>query len=173
MDDLMQVIFIKIHSHVGHLRESGKLSSLIYRIAENTLNDYYRNGRSGDVTYEEDEPARGGPNEENPLKGIEGCIEAFIERLPEKYRDPLVMSDLEGMKQKEIAENMNISYSGLMSRAQRGREMTKDMFVECCKLSVGIDGRLMGEVGEMDDCTLCGRNWPDEKLALIDAPAID
>jgi hypothetical protein len=40
---------------------------------------------------------------------------------------------------------------------QRGREMIKEMFIECCKLSVGKDGKLKGEAGVMDDCTLCGR----------------
>jgi RNA polymerase sigma-70 factor, ECF subfamily len=158
VNDLMQEIFIKIHSHLGHLRESGKLSSWIYRIAENTLNDYYRKGRSGDVAYDEDKPAQGDSDRDHPLNGIENCLEAFIGRLPEKYREPLVMSDVEGMKQKEIAERMNISYSGLKSRVQRGREMIKDMFIECCKLSVGSDGRLTGEIGEMSDCTLCGKN---------------
>lgn len=68
------------------------------------------------------------------------------------------MSDVEGLKQKEIAESMDISYSGLKSRVQRGREMIKDMFIEYCRLSVGRDGGLTGEVGNMDDCTLCGPN---------------
>ena len=39
VDDLMQDIFMKIHSHLPHLRERDKLSSWIYRIAGNTLND--------------------------------------------------------------------------------------------------------------------------------------
>ena len=116
VDDLMQEIFIKVHSHLGHLRESGKLSSWIYRISENTLNDYYRKSRITDIGYDENKSAAGDSNEKNPLAGIEGCLEAFIARLPEKYRKPLVMSDVEGIKQKEIAESMNISYSGLKSR---------------------------------------------------------
>ena len=157
VDDLMQEIFMKIHAHLPHLREREKLSSWIYRIAENTLNDYYRKDRGRETEYDENRAARGDQNEEDPLEGIEGCIEAFIARLPDKYREPLVMSDIEGMSQKDIAEKMEISYSGLKSRVQRGREMIKEMFVECCRLSIGEDGKLTGEVGDMDDCTLCGR----------------
>lgn len=156
VDDLMQDIFIKIHSHLPHLRKREKLSSWIYRIAENTLNDYYRKNPGRETGYDDNKTAQGNADEEDPLSGIEGCLEAFIERLPEKYRDPLVMSDVEGKSQKEIAEEMDISYSGLKSRVQRGREMIKDMFVECCRLSVGKDGKLTGEIGDMDDCTLCG-----------------
>ena len=165
VDDLMQEIFIKIHSHLGHLRESGKLSSWIYRIAENTLNDYYRRNRGVETRYDENKGILESLDEVNPLTGIERCLEAFIARLPEKYREPLVMSDLEGMKQKEIAESMYISYSGLKSRVQRGREMIKEMFIECCKLSVDSGGRLTGELWEMDECTLCGKGKETQSRA--------
>lgn len=158
VDDLMQDIFIKIHSHLPHLRKREKLSSWIYRIAENTLNDYYRKNPGRETEFDENKSAHENADAEDPLSGIEGCLEAFIARLPEKYREPLVMSDVDGISQKEIAEKMDISYSGLKSRVQRGREMIKEMFVECCKLSVGKDGKLSGDLEWMDDCTLCGRN---------------
>ena len=155
VDDLMQDIFMKIHSHLPHLRKRDKLSSWIYRIVENTLVDYYRRNPGRETEYDENKNVEGMTDGEDPLSGIEGCLEAFIARLPEKYREPLVMSDVEGKSQKEIAEEMDISYSGLKSRVQRGREMIKDMFVECCKLSVGKDGKLTGELGDMENCTLC------------------
>jgi len=157
VDDLMQDIFMKIHAHLPHLRKREKLSSWIYRIADNTLNDYYRKNPGQETEFDEDRTAPGNADVDDPLSGIEGCLEAFIARLPEKYRDPLVMSDVEGKSQKEIAEEMDISYSGLKSRVQMEREMIKDMFVKCCRLSIGEDGKLTGELGNMDDCTLCGR----------------
>ncbi|KAB2834499.1 MAG: RNA polymerase sigma factor SigZ [Candidatus Dadabacteria bacterium] len=157
-DDLLQEIFMKIHAHLPHLRERKKLSSWLYRITENTLNDYYRKRPGRETEFDENRPANGNADGDDPLRGIEGCLEAFIGRLPEKYREPLVMSDVDGKSQKEIAEEMGISYSGLKSRVQRGREMIKDMFIECCKLSVGTDGKLKGDLGNMDSCTLCGRD---------------
>lgn len=157
VDDLMQDIFIKIHTHLPHLRERQKLSAWINRIAGNTLNDYYRKNRGRETEYDENKTARGKSGGNDPLAGIEGCLDAFIERLPDKYREPLVMSDVQGKSQKEIAREIGISYSGLKSRVQRGREMIKDMFVECCRLSVGKDGKLTGEIGDMDDCTLCSK----------------
>jgi len=157
-DDLLQEIFMKIHTHLPHLRERKKLSSWLYRITENTLNDYYRKNQGRETEYDENKTAQGKSEGDDSLKGIEGCLEAFVERLPDKYRKPLLMSDVEGKSQKEIAEEMGISYSGLKSRVQRGRDMIKDMFIECCKLSVGKDGKLKGELGNMDSCTLCGRD---------------
>lgn len=155
-DDLLQEIFMKIHSNLRQLREREKLSSWIYRILENTLNNYYRKGHGKEIGYDENGPSPGDTNGDDPFAGIEGCLDAFIARLPEKYREPLVMSDVEGMSQKEIAERMDISYSGLKSRVQRGREMIKEMFMEYCRLSLGKDGKLTGKVGDMDDCTSCG-----------------
>ena len=158
VDDLMQDIFTKIHTHLPHLRERQKLSSWIYRIADNTLVDYYRKSPGRETEFDENKNVQEMTEGEDPLSGIEGCLEAFIARLPIKYRVPLVMSDVEGKSQKDIAEELNMSCSGIKSRVQRGREMIKDMFVECCKLSVGKDGKLTGEIGDMDDCTLCGGN---------------
>jgi len=155
-DDLLQEIFIKIHTHVGHLRERAKLSSWIYRIVENTLNDYYRKNGRREEELDEGKEYAGSRDEENTLDGITKCLGAFIDRLPEKYREPLVLSDVEGMKQKDIAKKMHLSYSGLKSRVQRGREMIREMFVECCRLSVKKDGTFNRDPGWMEDCTLCG-----------------
>ncbi len=155
-DDLMQEIFIKIYAHVGHLRERTKLSSWIYAMVENTLNDYYRKNGRREMKFDEGKEYTKTANVEDPLEGITGCLNAFIDRLPTKYRDPLVLSDLEGMKQKDIAERMHLSYSGLKSRVQRGREMIREMFVECCKLSIDEKGIINSEYQEMDKCTLCG-----------------
>ena len=156
-DDLMQEIFIKIHTHLGCLKDGKKLSSWIYTIVENTLNDYYRKSRY-DSEFDEAENYSQGSNEENTLSGITKCLGAFIDRLPPEYREPLVLSDVEGLKQKEIARQMNLSYSGLKSRVQRGRRMIKDMFIECCRLSVDQKGVIGKEYQGMDNCTLCGGN---------------
>ena len=157
VDDLMQEIFIKIHTHLGCLRDKKKLSSWIYRIVENSLNDYYRKKRF-DSEFDEGEILPEDSSEENPLSGITKCLSVFIDKLPPKYREPLVMSDLEGIKQKEIARRMDLSYSGLKSRVQRGREMIKDMFMECCKLSIDNKGIINSEFQGMDNCKICGGN---------------
>ena len=155
VDDLMQEIFIKIHTHLECLRDKGKLTSWIYTIVENTLNDYYRNNRH-DSEFDESKTVPDDSGEDNPLAGINGCLGVFIDKLPPRYREPLVMSDVEGVKQKEIAKRMHLSYSGLKSRVQRGRRMIKDMFMECCRLSIDEKGIINKEYQGMDNCTLCG-----------------
>ena len=49
------------------------------------------------------------------------CIRSFIDDLPEDYREVLVLMDLEGFKQKEIAEILDISLENVKIRLHRGR----------------------------------------------------
>jgi RNA polymerase sigma-70 factor (ECF subfamily) len=79
----------------------------------------------------------------------------WIYSLPRKYREPLVLSEIEGVKQKDIAKRMGLSYSGLKSRVQRGREMIKDMFIECCGLPYSEDGKLIGDCIDHENCKIC------------------
>ncbi|MDF1517540.1 MAG: sigma factor, partial [Lutibacter sp.] len=41
-NDILQDIFIKIQNNLGTLRDESKLSSWIYQITRNTINDYFR-----------------------------------------------------------------------------------------------------------------------------------
>ena len=63
---------------------------------------------------------------------VENCVLQLLEQLPDKYKEAVKMSDLEGVNQKEIAEKLNISYSAAKMRVQRGRESLKSKFYECC-----------------------------------------
>lgn len=62
----------------------------------------------------------------------------IISTLPDKYREALMLSDIKGVSQKEIAEQLNISYSGAKSRVQRGREMLKATYEKCCDISTDV-----------------------------------
>jgi len=52
-DDLLQEIFIKIHSRLGDLKDEKKLAPWIYQIVRNSLTDHYR--KNGLRTSEFDE----------------------------------------------------------------------------------------------------------------------
>lgn len=138
-DDLLQEIFIKIHKNLDGLQDEKKLAPWIYRIVRNSLTDYYRRANlDTSELHEETTASETADNRDDIYSAcVSGCLKVFIERLPEKYREPLVESELMGKKQKDIAKEMNLSYSGLKSRVQRGREMIKDMFVDCACMSGG------------------------------------
>jgi RNA polymerase sigma-70 factor (ECF subfamily) len=59
---------------------------------------------------------------------------------------------------------LGISLSGMKSRVQRGREKIRDMFAECCRISVDSRGRVMecephalDEIPE--DCRGAAASW--------------
>ena len=81
-------------------------------------------------------------DEEDTLE-LSKCMMPMIETLPVKYREALVLADLKGMSQKQLAEHLDISYSGAKSRVQRAREKLKQAFVTCCEISSDSYGNII------------------------------
>ena len=142
-NDLLQEVFLKIHLKLPMLKEEKKVENWVFQIAYNQLNDFYRleaknkndNLDSIDVLSSEDQD----------VTDLGDCLEPFINSLPEMYKDAVILSEVNGLKQKEVATQLGISYSGAKSRIQRGRELIKQHFIECCQFHVGKDGKLTGE----------------------------
>ena len=151
-DDLLQEIFIKIHNNINTLQDEKKLAPWIHQIVRNTLTDYYR--KRDLETAELNEESTSIPDADVPddiySECVNGCLKVFIDRLPDKYKKPLVLSDIKEHKQKDIAKEMNLSYSGLKSRVQRGRNMIKDMFVDCACIASDGTSRIDDE-----SCKFC------------------
>ncbi len=156
-DDLLQEIFIKIHSNLGDLKDEKKLSPWIHRIVRNSLTDYYR--KSSLDTTELNEEITPSNDTEVPddiySKCVNGCLQVFIDRLPDKYRDPLILSDIKELKQKDIARDMGLSYSALKSRVQRGRNMIKEMFIQCSCYMQDAKGKMDASGFDSESCEVC------------------
>jgi hypothetical protein len=80
----------------------------------------------------------------------------MISTLPEPYREVLVLTEFEGLTQKEMAERRGILLSGAKSRVQRGREQLKQMLLERC------DGRW-----QMAKGAKTGRKWYCNAARLV------
>ena len=53
---------------------------------------------------------------------VESDIKEAVEELPENFRMPVLLADLEGFSYKEIAEILDIPIGTVMSRLHRGRK---------------------------------------------------
>ena len=53
---------------------------------------------------------------------VESDIKAAVENLPENFRLPVLLADLEGFSYKDIAEILDIPIGTVMSRLHRGRK---------------------------------------------------
>jgi RNA polymerase sigma-70 factor (ECF subfamily) len=60
-------------------------------------------------------------------------VKKALEELPEQFRIPVLMSDVEGFSYKEIAEILEIPLGTVMSRLHRGRKAMQKMLYEYAK----------------------------------------
>ncbi|MBF0277942.1 MAG: RNA polymerase sigma factor SigZ [SAR324 cluster bacterium] len=141
-DDIVQDIMIKINSKIDTLQSDQKLPGWIYQIARNTLIDYYRSNKPQielpqNLASPELDPVQEARRE------IGECLDPFIKNLPTRYREAITLSEMEGLTQKELASQQNISLSGAKSRVQRGRKLLKEMLMECCHFEMDHRQRLV------------------------------
>ena len=135
--DIVQDVFLKVFTKFDTLKNKEKLVSWIYQITRNEIISHFRKLKfetSSDDIEAEDETSNSLTSE------LTHCINPFINTLPEKYKQAIIMADIENIPQKEIAERLNISYSGAKSRVQRARELLKCAYDQCCEISTDVYG---------------------------------
>jgi RNA polymerase sigma-70 factor (ECF subfamily) len=152
-EDILQNVFIKISANVNKLSEKEKLQSWVFTITRNAIIDYYRvNATKKNILMGED-LAQQVLEEENSdnTKGLDQCMSSMIELLPEEYRNIIIDSELNGIRQKDLAEKYGIAYPTMRSRVQRGRERLKQLFYNCCHIKVDSHGNIL-EAQKKSDC---------------------
>jgi RNA polymerase sigma-70 factor (ECF subfamily) len=162
-DDIQQDVFLRMHTRIQTLKEPGKVRSWIYQIARNAIVDHYRSKRvavehSGEVHEVPDEE-----HEQDMIGALAASLREMIEDLPEPYRRAVMLSEIEGLSQKELAKREAISLSGAKSRVQRGRRMLKDLLLNCCHFDFDRRGRI---IDYYDHCCCCAGQRPKKRKRL-------
>lgn len=139
VEDILQEVYIKASINLQQLKVKGSLRSWLYRITRNTIMDYYRKHTTFEELPDEIAPEIKDPIEENH-KALSSCIKPLLQELPDKYRIPLELSELESMSQKDIAIKLGLSLSGAKSRVQRGRSKLRDIMLACCDFEIAKGG---------------------------------
>ncbi len=151
-DDVLQDVFIKIHTKLDTLKEETKLKSWVFTIARNVVMDYFKSKKK---KIEVSEFNIGVEVFEDYSHSEKDCLGGIIKNLPKKYRTPLFLSDIKGMKQLEIANQLNLPLSTIKSQIQRARKMITKGFMDCCGYKLNENGKLVGELKEKKDCKVC------------------
>lgn len=153
-DDLTQETLLKVYRSRDTLRDDQRLESWVYRIARTTLIDYYRRMRPS----EELPDALAAESEDETAafrKAVSASTARFLEDLPEAYREPVRLAELEGMPLAKIALRMGLSLTAVKSRVRRGRAMLKKKLQDCCRFEFDRAGRVIG--WERRQRCACGR----------------
>lgn len=142
-EDVLQDVFVKVHSQIDTLKNTRKLQGWIYRITRNTIIDYYRS-KKPTVELSEDLEIPDSAAESGIIDELIPCVQRMVGRLPEKYRHAVILTEYQGLTQKEMGEKLGLSLSGAKSRAQRAREKLKDLLTDCCRFELDCRGTIIG-----------------------------
>lgn len=153
--DLLQDVYVKIHTHIDMLRDDERLQAWVYQIARNTIYDHYRtqkpNAEMSDtlaapdtVEITDDTAAR-----------LAASLHSMIDCLPEEYQVALRLTELEGITQQELATRLGLSLSGAKSRVQRGRKMLREVLLACCHFEFDRLGKV---IDYYPRCQCCSDN---------------
>jgi RNA polymerase sigma-70 factor (ECF subfamily) len=121
-EDIVHDVFLKVQAKIHQVKESDKLFGWIYQITRNTITDHYRKNSKSinpkDIDWESSPP--------NFNDCVTNAINELIPTLPDKYRIPLEMTELQNMPQLEVAEKLGLNYTTAKARVQRARQMLKE-----------------------------------------------
>ena len=150
-EDLTQTVMVKVSEGLRNFRGDSTLSTWIYRIATNTALDKLRSramkwtgqqsGSTGIRTESEVESVESGIALEEQTPSVEAtvirkemneCIGEFIDSLHETDKTVIVLSELEGFKNSEIAEILGISLDTVKIRLHRARDRLRKVLRTGC-----------------------------------------
>jgi RNA polymerase sigma-70 factor, ECF subfamily len=140
-EDLAQTVMLRVSSGLPGFRNDSSLSTWIYRIATNVAMDRLRSPvreqalEGGADPDESDVPleARTPSVEAVAIRTeMSACIREFIDRLPERYRMVMVLSEMEGFRNAEIAAILGVSLDTVKIRLHRAREKLRNDLQDGC-----------------------------------------
>ena len=144
-EDLVQETYLKAYRSFGGFEQGTNLRDWLYRFLTNSfINTYRSKKRRPDETELDEiedlylyrrlgglEAVAASRSAEDELMDwfTDSDVKAAIESLPDRYRIPVLLADVEGFSYKEIAEMLEIPIGTVMSRLHRGRKaLQKELY---------------------------------------------
>jgi len=121
-EDAFQAVFLVLVRKAGSLRARHLLANWLYAVAHRTaLKARGRNWRRQTTSIEEvAEPRAPTAEAASELRSV---LDQELGRLPESYRVPIILCDLEGKTRKEAAAQFGWPEGTLSTRLDRGRQL--------------------------------------------------
>jgi len=119
VDDLVQEVFITAYQRIRELRDPSAFGGWIATIARNRATDYLRQSREH-VGLPDEMP--GG----DPIEAETIAVLDVVRKLPEAYRETLLMRLVEGMSGAEIAERSGLTPASVRVNLHRGMKLLRE-----------------------------------------------
>ena len=120
VDEAAQAVFVQAWRNLDHFRGDAAPFTWLYRIAVNEALQRTRRKRL-DTRPLEEEAAEAPPERAVEGRELEAFLAERLRELPFELRAPLVLRDLEGWSNKEVAEALDLSVPAAKSRIHRAR----------------------------------------------------
>jgi RNA polymerase sigma-70 factor, ECF subfamily len=141
-EEVTQDVLLKVYRKIGAFRGDSALSSWIYRITFNTAMSRLRSSKleravqHRERARDDQEETRQAslqvadwshmPDEELLRAQLRRAVLAAIQDLPEIYRVPVVLRDIEGLTTEEASTRLHVKDQTLKSRLHRGRLLLRE-----------------------------------------------
>jgi len=133
-EDLVSDIFTKVLNKINSFKwqKGATFSSWLFRIAYNTLTDYYRAKRKRSYVNIDDLPEIEAdeilPDETHDRQQLFKKLYQMIQELPDRQAEIITMRFFTGMKNKEIAKVLEIKEKSVASSLCRGLKTLHNSF---------------------------------------------
>lgn len=126
--DLLQESFVKAFDRINDLRDPQAFAGWLKRIVINAGLEYLRKSK---IHFEDVATFSNIPNEEIYEKVIDDkMLQKAIKELPDGCRAVLSLHAIEGMKHKEIAEQLNIAESTSKTQYRHAKQLLKEKLMQ-------------------------------------------
>jgi RNA polymerase sigma-70 factor (ECF subfamily) len=131
-EDLTQDVFIRLFQTVGSFRGESAFTTWLYRLTVNLVLMHFRKRKRWlDQIDEKGElPACIVPGSQDPkrMRIVDHILlSEVLTKLPEGYRQAIILHDIQGLQHKDIAETRGRSVGTSRSQVHRGRAMLREL----------------------------------------------
>jgi RNA polymerase sigma-70 factor (ECF subfamily) len=135
-DDLVQEAFMRIQQNLDSVRDPGKVSSWVFRIAHNLCHDHFRTQKklsSHEEIHEGLVNLQQTPLQKEMEQGeMSQCVQNQLNLLPESLRSVLILSDVMEFSHQEIADILGLTMANVKVRLHRARKKFSAILEEGC-----------------------------------------
>lgn len=139
--DILQDVLIKVYNFCISKSGVRNIRSWLFQIAQNTITDHYR--KQSKFTDLDNQTEIENEDQNIAFSEATNYILPMLDFLPKEYAVPLKLADIDGMKQADIAKQLNLGLPATKSRIQRARQLLKAEFITCCHFETDKQGNLI------------------------------
>ena len=150
-EDLTQEIFVHLFRAIGTFRGESAFTTWLHRLTVNHVLMHFRKRKVRTVRTTEDgeppAPALAGSHDHKRMNIVDRILlSEVIAKLPDGYREALVLHDIEGFEHKEIAEMSGRTEGTSKSQLHKARRALRVLITQLGQEQIAL-GRNLAEIG--------------------------